>query len=294
MRSKQKRQPVANLTRSALKRIAGLDPFPQPPVIPVRCPVVLMHGFGMLAIFLRGGHLHDEAIYLRLRGVLAYAPNVSPYHTVPVRAEMWQDRLVQILDETGADAVNLIAHSMGGLDARYMISELGMHRVVASLVTVATPHRGSALADVVLESPERVQGWLTDAANWAGSSVMDGGRADFQKAVHDLTPTYVTGTFNNQILNHPTVRYWSYGGRAGKGTDISINPLLRPQNTILFKREGENDGLVSVDSSRWGTYVETIDADHAQQIGIDLTPSGTFDSTEFYAGVVAMLSREGL
>ncbi len=123
---------------------------------------------------------------------------------------------------------------------------------------------------------------------------MDGGRADFQKAVHDLTPTYVTGTFNNQILNHPTVRYWSYGGRAGKGTDISINPLLRPQNTILFKREGENDGLVSVDSSRWGTYVETIDADHAQQIGIDLTPSGTFDSTEFYAGVVAMLSREGL
>ena len=294
MGTKRRNQPVARFTRNALKRFAGLDAFPQPAVIKVRHPIVLMHGFGMLSIFLQGGHLHEEAIYLRLRGVRAFAPNVSPYHTVPVRAEMWEERILHVLEQTGADAVNLIAHSMGGLDARFMISSLQMHRHVASLVTVATPHRGSSLADIVLETPERVQGWLTDAANWAGSSILEGGTADFHQAIRDLSPQYVKEKFNQEIVDHEDVNYWSYSARAGKGTDLGINPLLRPQNTLLFKREGINDGFVSLDSAPWGTHLGTIEADHAQQIGIDLSPSSTFDSTEFYGEIVTMLGRNGL
>ncbi len=293
MSGREKKQPVARLTRNAFKRLAGLNAFPQPPVLPLRYPVVFMHGFGMLALFLRGGHLHDEAMSLRLRGVQAYAPNVSPYHTVPVRAEMWKERLLHILDETRADALNLIAHSMGGLDARYLITELGMSNRVASLVTVSTPHRGSALADIVLETPERVQDWLTDAANWAGSSAMDGGKADFKQAVSDLTPEYVIGTFNPSVTNCENVSYWSYAGRSGKGTETGINPLLRPLNSMLYAREGVNDGFVSVDSARWGEYLGTIDADHAQQIGIDLITSSTFESTDFFAGLVTGLGNEG-
>jgi triacylglycerol lipase len=293
MGNREKIPPVSRITRNAFKRLAGIDPWPQPPIIFVRHPVVLMHGFGMLAVFLRGGHMHDEAMFLRLRGVRAYAPNVSPYHTVPVRADMWKDRIFRILDETGADRVNLIAHSMGGLDARYLISELKMHEVVASLVTVSTPHRGSSLADIVLDRPERIQHWLSDAANWAGTNVMDGGSADFNQAVKDLTPEYVCESFNPQVKDHPEVRYWSKAGRAGKSTDASINPLLRPMNVMLFNREGVNDGFVSVDSARWGTFLGTMDADHAQQIGIDLTPSSQFESTEFYAELVEMLGKEG-
>lgn len=294
MPTRTKKQPVAERTRNALKRIAGLDAFPQPPVISLRYPVVLMHGFGMLAIFLRGGHLHDEAIYLRLRGVQAYAPNVSPYHTIPVRAAMWQERVEKILSETKADAVNLIAHSMGGLDARYMISQLAMSNYVASLVTMSTPHRGSSLADIVLETPERVQGWLSDAANWAGSSILEEGSADFHQAVKDLTPNHVQNEFNRAVVDHANVQYWSYAGRAGKGTDNSINPLLRPQNTLLYKREGINDGFVSVQSAKWGQYLGIVEADHAQQIGIDLTPSGSFVSTDFYAGIAAQLAEADL
>ncbi len=48
--------------------------------------------------------------------------------------------------------MNIIAHSMGGLDARYLISRLQPKGVdVRSLVTVATPHRGSALADYIID-----------------------------------------------------------------------------------------------------------------------------------------------
>ena len=55
MGSRKNTRPVSGLTRRTFKRIAGLDPFPQPAVIRTRNPVVLMHGFGLLAIFLRGG-----------------------------------------------------------------------------------------------------------------------------------------------------------------------------------------------------------------------------------------------
>ena len=43
--------------------------------------------------------------------------------------------------------VHIIAHSMGGLDARYMIVKLGMQDRVCSLTTIGTPHKGSSFAD---------------------------------------------------------------------------------------------------------------------------------------------------
>jgi len=293
MSDRYKSQPVTSFTKSTFKKIAGRARFPQPPIIPLRYPVVFMHGFGMLAVFLKGGHLHDEAMYMRERGVLAYAPNVSPYHTIPSRAAMWKTCIEKILDETRAEAVSLIAHSMGGLDARYMISQLDTGDHVKALVTVSSPHHGSCLADIVLETPERVQDWLTDAANWAGTSSMENVDSDFRQAIHDLTPEYVTEQFNPSVPDHPDVAYYSYAGNAGKGTRVKINPLLGPQNKLIYKREGKNDGFVSVESSQWGDYLGTIDADHSQQIGIDWTPQSLFRSTRFYSGVVKMLSRNG-
>ena len=293
MSDSSKKKPVARFTKRTFKRLAGREQFPQPSLILTQYPVILMHGFGMLAVFLRGGHLHDEAMYLRQRGVLAYAPNVSPYHTIPMRAQMWKESLEHVLSETGAPAVNLIAHSMGGLDARYMVSALGCSEHVKALVTVSTPHRGSCLADIVLETPEKVQEWLSEAANWAGTSSMDGMDSDFRRAISDLTPEYVTREFNSSVTDHPDVAYFSYAGYAGKDTDGKINPLLRPQNMLIYNREGINDGFVSTTSAKWGSFQGLIRADHAQQIGIDWTPQSTFRSTEFYAEVVRFLGESG-
>ncbi|WP_243663965.1 esterase/lipase family protein [Rhodothermus marinus] len=49
---------------------------------------------------------------------------------------------------------------MGGLDARYLIARLDGYRHVASLITIATPHRGTALAELVLKRPATVRRWL--------------------------------------------------------------------------------------------------------------------------------------
>ena len=278
---------------NVLRRLIGLEPFPQPPLIRARYPVVFMHGFGLMASLRKQGPLHNEAMDLRRHGVLAYAPNVASYNTVSVRAAMWQDRLRHILQETGAERLNLIAQSMGGLDARYVISVAGLHEVVATLVTVSTPHRGTVVADILLDQPERPRQWAVDLANWMGANALDGTPGDALQALTELTPTHMRATFNPTVPDHPAVRYWSYGAKAGKGTNLPIHPFLKLSNAWIYQREGLNDGLVSVESAQWGHYLGTLDADHGQEVGLQGLPGNKFDSKAFYRSVVEMLAREG-
>ncbi|MFB6097878.1 MAG: esterase/lipase family protein [Salinibacter sp.] len=281
------------LPASALRRITGLAPFPQPSIVPVQTPVVLMHGFGVGASLRRGGHLHEEALHLRSRGVRAVAPNVSPYNTVRARTAQWNERLTHVLDETATDQLLLVAHSMGGLDARYLISEMGWHEVVDVLVTVSTPHRGSAVASLVLDQPDLVREWISDVADWVGTHILEDGSANIRKALEELTPEYMTTTFNDVVPNHPDVEYWSYGCRAGKGTDVPVAPLFQYLNRYLHEREGPNDGIVSVKSARWGEYQGTVNADHGQQVGISSGLTTDFDSNAFYTSIVQHLADEG-
>lgn len=278
---------------TALQRLTGLKPLPQPSLIPTRHPVLLMHGFGIGASFRRDGHLHDEAMHLRSRGVRAVAPNVSPYNTVRARCEMWENRLTHVLDETNSDRLSVIAHSMGGLDARYLISEKGWHDTIDVLVTVATPHRGSSIATLTLEQPESVRKWFVDMADWLGTHILEDGSANIRQALHELTPEYVQDTFNEEVPNHPDVAYWSYGCQAGEGTDIPIDPIFRYFNKYLFEREGANDGIVSVQSARWGKYLGTVNADHARQVGIRSSLAADFDSNAFYTSIAQKLADEG-
>jgi triacylglycerol lipase len=281
------------LPASALRRITGLEPFPQPALIPVQTPVVLMHGFGVGASFRRGGHLHEEALHLRSRGVRAMAPNVSPYNTVRARTAQWDERLKHVLAETQSDRLLLIAHSMGGLDARYLIAKMDWHEVVDVLVTISAPHRGSAIASLVLDQPELVRNWLTDVADWVGTHILEDGSANIRKALRELTPDYMEATFNPEVPDHPDVDYWSYGCQAGKGTDVPIAPIFRYLNQYLFEREGVNDGIVSVQSARWGEYQGTVDADHGRQVGISSGLASHFDSNAFYASIAQNLADEG-
>jgi triacylglycerol lipase len=285
---------VPKLAESTIARLTKLTTFPQPELIRTRYPVVLLHGFGSLASIRRHGHLHDEAMHLRGHGVLAYAPNVVPYNTVTVRSKKWKQCLQEILKETKADKLNIIAQSMGGLDARYLISRLGMAPHVASLVTISTPHHGSTLAEFVLRQPQVVQEWTAAIANWMGTNSIPDSESDFATAVAELTPHFVMNKFNPMTPDDPTVRYWSYAGCSGKDADSAMNPFLRVLNGIVYEREGPNDGFVSVESAKWGEFLGTINADHAEQVGIRIIPGGKFDSHAFYSGVAKMLSDEGL
>ncbi len=248
-----------------------------------------MHGLGMIAGIRRGGHLYLAAEHLRAMGVRAYAPNVAPYNTIESRCTLWEERIIHVLQETKAEKVNLIAHSMGGLDARYLIDKLDFGPKVASLITISTPHHGSSLAGYVLSQPEKIRMWLTEFANWIGTYAVEDGTADFKRAISQLTPEYVGNVFNRQVENSGNIRYWSIAGRAGKGTEVAINPFLRIFNSVIFEQEGPNDGMVSVESAHWGQFIKTVDADHAQQIGVPFIGSSNFDYRELMSDLASLL-----
>ena len=283
---------IAQRAERLARRAVELVPFPQPPLVRTRYPVVLMHGFGALANLAQGGVLHAEAMYLRGHGVLSYAPHVNPYDTVAVRAAAWGERLDAILAETGAEKVSLVGFSSAGLDARFLISALGRAAQVAALVTVSTPHRGSAVADYLLSRTGRLRGWAVEVMNFVGRAAYETASPRTEAALRELTPEHVTGTFNPQHPDHPEVYYASYAGRAGRGTDVPIYPPLIVPNRVLWAASGVNDGLVAVESARWGEVRGTLDADHARQIGLRLAP-GSFDAKAFYLNVARDLGERG-
>ncbi|KAM4065990.1 lipase [Hirsutella rhossiliensis] len=198
----------------------------------------------------------------------------------------------------GTVPVNIIAHSMGGLDARYLISHLqpqGRQVTVASLTTIATPHRGSMFADYLFDKgagpiylPK-----LYRLLEKAGLGT---------KAFAQLTTRYMAQEFNPQTPDDPLVRYYSYGAVIDKP------PLLSPfrlSYKVIDEAEGPNDGLVSVDSSRWGIYEGTlVGVSHLDLINWTnkvrwtvrewMGYKKTFNAIAFYLAITDMLAREGL
>src|SRR5262249_55243094 len=113
-----------------------------------RYPIVFCHG--MLGYSLMRMQLPEDlncfsplAKFLRERGFRVLFPQVTPAGGVAERAGELRDQIRAWTHEP----VNLVAHSMGGLDARYLISRLGMAEQVRSLTMVATPNRGTYMAD---------------------------------------------------------------------------------------------------------------------------------------------------
>lgn len=210
------------------------------------------------------------------------------------------DRAAALLDNINAQVapgatVNIIAHSMGGLDARYMVSQLQPRFQVASLVTVATPHRGSAFADYLLD--EKVAPihlpklYKVIERTGLGTQAFD-----------QLTQKYAQEVFNPSVPDAPSVRYFSYG--ASTPTPPLLSPFRQP-HAVIEAVEGANDGLVSVKSSQWGEYKGTLmDVSHLDLINWTnrlrwtlrawMGMPRTFNAVAFYLDIADMLAKEGL
>ena len=110
-----------------------------------RYPIVLVHGLAMRDTFFMKSWGTIDRI-LRIQGYEVYKSQVDAFGTVKTNAAQQKEEILTVLRETGADKVNIIAHSKGGLDAKYMIRYLEMAPYVASLTTLWTPHAGSPIA----------------------------------------------------------------------------------------------------------------------------------------------------
>jgi triacylglycerol lipase len=214
----------------------------------LNAPIVLVHGlcgYDRLTAFGRTVKDYFPGIREKLEaaGNRVLVPRLSRTRGVAVRAA----ELKRFLEgHIPAEPVHLIGHSMGGLDARYMISRLGMADRVRSLTTVGTPHRGTAFADWGVS---RLGRWLAPLFHLMGVS--------FQ-AFLDLT-TASCKRFNECVPDAPGVRYLSVAGVCERRW---MGPEWRLPHAIVDRAEGPNDGVVSVASARWGEATDVWEGDH--------------------------------
>ena len=179
--------------------------------------------------------------------------------------------------------MHLVGFSSGGLDARVLVSEMGWAGRVASVVTVATPHRGTALARFILDRPERQREALVGLMDFFGRVAYEAVPPQAARAVAELTPEAVQARFPDEPV--PGVWCASFASRAGKGARALIHPALVVPNRVLYALAGLNDGIVPTDSMAWGEPLGTLDADHARLIGLTIAPSPLFESRAFYSSV---------
>ena len=104
-------------------------------------PIILVHGIIIKDIkFIKSFGNIDRI--LKIQGHHVYKSNVDGVGTIENNASMLKEEILSILEKEKVDKVNIIAHSKGGLDSKYMIQQLGMEDHVASLTTLCTPHKG--------------------------------------------------------------------------------------------------------------------------------------------------------
>jgi triacylglycerol lipase len=217
-------------------------------------PIVLHHGFGgypgrsigpVRLNYYRG---IDQGLASGGRPVIV--ARVHPTASIEIRARQLKSQILSHLRQLRRrdEPVIVVAHSMGGLDARYMIRKLDMESRVAALLTVTTPHRGSPFADWCVKHFDRripIIRWV----EWLGWNL---------QAARDLT-TESCRRFNDQVPDSDRVKYMSIS--AARPWHL-VPPFAVLSHKLINDLEGTNDGLVSVRSSQWGKPLTTWPADH--------------------------------
>ncbi|MEX0721131.1 MAG: hypothetical protein WD059_10715 [Balneolaceae bacterium] len=279
--------------KNLLLKKLEIEEFPQPTIVRLKYPIFMCHGYGAIATVIKPGLMHDPCMFIRSLGVAAIAPNIVPYASIETRAENWAFLCRKFCEDYDYDRVNVIAHSMGGLDMRYALSKLGLADKVESLSTVSTPHHGSSLADLVLKAPEMVTEKLSWIFDWLGDNMYPKTKSDALRSVEQLTRTYVQEKFNPQVPDVDSVNYYSYSAAVGKGTKYSLNPVLKFQNNQIFEKEGPNDAFVSVESAKWGAHIETAPISHLTQMHLQVNKENQKHYEKFWLDVLKTLKAKG-
>ncbi len=298
-------------TEEALRPAAPLGEEPKGEA--TKYPLVLVHGFlgsadGFASFHARIG----EALVADGHDV--HRVSLPPLGDVEIRSRALAEQVDEILARTGAEKVNLVAHSMGGLDARVLVSTLGYGDRVASLTTISTPHRGSRIADVGLGFVSGAKDDALDSvAKLFGAKPED---ADLVGALVDLAEKSADA-FNAAHPDDPRVYYQSWAGvssvlaipnradrDACEGKLLAhpnradhMHPLFVPGVAFVAHGKKPNDGLVLVSSAKWGNFRGCIPADHADEIGVfsrePLDKHSGFDFVRFHRNVAFDLAARG-
>lgn len=262
-------------------------------------PVLLIHGMG----YRNGKRIK---YWGRIPGVLE-EHGILVFHTfqdsngsLEGNARQVAAELDNVLQQTGADKVNIIAHSKGGLEARYLISSMGYGSKVASLTTLATPHNGSITVDRLMKFPDGLIRFGCKCADLWYRIMGDKEPATYQ-AIRIFRTSYME-QFNSHNQDMPDIYYQSY---AFIMDSVFSDFLMWFPYLVVRFFEGENDGLLTPDSTKWTNFRGVYRGNSRRGIShcdeVDLRRrrftkrqgDGISDITLFYLNIVSELAERG-
>ncbi|MGE8721740.1 esterase/lipase family protein [Leptospira terpstrae] len=269
-------------------------------------PIILSHGLfgwgensgGIISIVNYWGGTDD---YLRSQGATVFAPGKTAANSNEVRAGELKAAILTYAAATNyTGKFHILGHSQGGLDSRYMVSNLGLSGRTASLTTLNTPHYGSPIADIIKTVlPGWIQPFVASIVETLVKVVYGG--TNQQNALAALSSLTKEGlsSFNAYTPNKTGVKYFSYGSYITL-PDLIQHPLmgiLHPACAAggLFQGQGAtNDGLVPLSSQKWGTWkggpsygIFTTGVDHLQASNTLRSGSLWYDVEGYYLNIAS-------
>lgn len=259
-------------------------------------PILMVHGifFRDWQYFNYWGRIPNALI---ANGAEIYYGNQQSANSIETSAEELKNRILEVITESGAEKLNIIAHSKGGLDSRYAISCLGMDKYVASLTTINTPHKGCVFVDNLMNSlPNSIINFTAKKYNSIFTKLGDKS-PDFLKGINDLRASACLEN-ESKLPACPDIYYQSFMSQM-KNIFSAGFPLNL--GYFLIKRcNGKNDGLVWIKSAEYGEKFTLIQnkfkrgISHGDMIDLFRENINGFDVREFYVDIVKNLREKGL
>ena len=260
-------------------------------------PILMVHGifFRDWQFFNYWGRIPEELI--RNGADVHYGRQQSSL-TIADSAKELSEQIKEIIEETGCEKLNIIAHSKGGLDSRYAISCLDCAQYVVSLTTVNTPHMGCEWVDIVLaKMPAKLVAYVARRYNVIFKRLGDE-NPDFMGGVNDLTAASAK-EFNSKVLDCEGVLYQSVMSQMSKASS-GIFPMNIGYRIIKKEQHCQNDGLVPVEAAKWGHDLGLLKASgkrgisHGDMVDLNRENIEGFRVRDFYIDLIADLKDKGL
>jgi len=258
--------------------------------IALNYPVVLVHGIAMYdrtSIFKIWGRIPRT---LTDRGIQVFSGNTDAWGDYESNASILKETIEKILSQTGKEKVNIIAHSKGGIDSRYLIWKHDFGDKIASLTTICTPHNGSEIADLIYNQ-ELVHTKMSLRAIELYGKLSSDISPNIYKVNYQLT-TMNMKEFNEKVIMDNRVYCQSLYTIM---RNVFDDMLFRHTYPYIKSVSGANDGLVSVYSAQWGDNYAKIEGGISHREVIDLKkriiPGKNIPAV--YIGIVKDLSEKG-
>lgn len=267
----------------------------------------MVHGLALKNEALGRPYFNRIPAQLESQGFEVFHANHLAWGDFETNADILFEDIRYLTQDLGYEKVNIIAHSKGGLDSRFMFwkyQNQGVTDMVASLTTITSPHYGSVTADSIFGFVPTYLQWIpariTNLIAWLqGEWDTDSLSIYASMRTEDMK-------FFNHIVGEPNqgcgvIYCQSWGAVINGSVADKMSEILSRLNRLLGKEA--NDGLVSGSSAMFGNFRGMARSSHQDSLshlgiidrGLILREGGTpgFDPIAFYSAMASELAEFG-